>query len=211
MAFSLTGIFSAVQSFAGPLGKLWDSLKQTYNHVTTIYSSADKLVQSVISEVTAWRNFKQDIRFKSRVVQLESAVSKTKDLIEGIPAAWRSIVDIIKQFKSQLGQSNPVEEAEAATEDLEAGGFGNLLKSFPKLAQGLEKLLGFLAIVIQALDAIVNTIDDLQTIVDEITRLRLEIEKLDTIFLSQSNKRKTLKLADGSSIQIRVGKLHPVS
>ena len=209
MAFSFGGIFSAVQNFLGPLGKLWEKLKAIYDHTTNIYGAGEKLTQSIISEVNAWRNFKSDIRFKSRVVQLESAVTKTRDLIEGIPAAWKSIVDIFKQFKSQLGESNPVEEAEAATEEAEASGISGLLKSFPRLAQAFEKVLGVLAIVAQALDAIANTIDDVQTIVDEITRLRLEIEKLDTIFLSQSNKRKTLKLADGGSIQIRVGKLHP--
>ncbi len=208
MAFSLGGIFSAVQNFFGPLGKLWDSLKKIYGHVTNIYSSGETLTQSIITEVNAWRNFKSDIRLKSRVVQLESAVAKTRDLIEGIPAAWKSIVDIFNQFKSQLGETNPVEEAEAATQDAESGGISALLKSFPKLAQALEKLLGVLAIIIQALDAIANVMDDVQTIVDEITRLRLEVEKLDTIFLSQSNKRRTLKLADGSTIRVRIGKLH---
>ena len=202
-------LFTAVQTFLGPFGKLFDSLKTTYTHVTNIYSSAQALVTSVTNEINAWRNFKQDIRFKSRVVNLESAATKTRDLIAGIPAAWRAIVDIVKNFKQQLsGEANPIEEAEAASQDIEASGVKALLTKFPALARALERVLGVLAIIIQALEAITNTIDDIQTIVDEITRLRLEIEKLDTIFLSQSNKRKSLKLADGGSIRVRLGKLH---
>ena len=199
----------AIRTFLGPLGKLWDSLTQTFDHLKNIVSSAEKLKDSIVSEVEAWKNFKQDIRIRQRVVQVERAITKTRDLIEGIPAAWRSIQDIVKNFKEQIGgEANPIEEAEAATQEMESGGIAAVLRKFPQLAKGLEKVLGFLAIVIQALEAISNTIDDVQQIVDEITGLRLEIEKLDTIFLSQSNKRKTLKLEDGSTIRVRIGKLH---
>jgi hypothetical protein len=58
------------------------------------------------------------------------------------------------------------------------------------------------------LEQIADVIDDLQTVVDELKRIRLEIEKLDTIFLQQGNKRKTLQLLNGKSIRIRVGRLH---
>jgi uncharacterized protein Yka (UPF0111/DUF47 family) len=207
--FDLSGILTRIKTFLGPFGKLIDSLKESYDHLVNIFNAAEKLTNSIISEVDAWRNFKQDIRFSQRVIQIERAVQKTRDLIEGIPAAWHSIVDLIKQVKNQIGGGeSPVEEAETIAEDVESGGIKNLLEKFPALGKALEKILGVLAILIQALSAISDSIDDVQQIVDEITRLRLEIEKLDTIFLSQSNKRKTLKLADGRSIKIRVGKLH---
>ena len=207
--FNLSGILQRIKAFFGPFGKLFDSLKQSYDKLINIFDAAHKLTNSVVSEVAAWRHFKQDIRFAQRVVQLESAVQKTRDLIEGIPAAWRAIVDIVKQFKESLTQeTNPIEDAEAASADIESGGVKTLLERFPRLAKGLEKVLGALALVLQALESIASVIADLQTVVDEITRLRLEIEKLDTIFLSQSNKRKSLKLANGKSIRIRIGHLH---
>jgi chromosome segregation ATPase len=209
--FDISGLIETFKSFLGPLGKLFDSLKQTYDHLTTIFDAAQKLKDSIVAEVVGWKNFKQDIRLRQRVVQVESAIQKTRDLIEGIPEAWRSIQDLIKQIRSQITEGNPVEEAEAAAEDLESGGIKSLLEKFPKLAKGLEKVLGVLAVIIQALEAIRSAIDDIQTVVDELKRLRLEIEKLDTIFLAQSNKRKTLKLDDGSSIRIRLGKLHQLS
>ena len=210
--FGLSGILARIQTFFGPLGKLFDSLKQSYDKLINVFGSGQKLVQSIVAEVNAWRNFKQDIRIKQRVVQIERAVTKTRDLIAGIPAAWRSIVDIVKQFKETLTQeTSPIDEAEAATADIESGGIKTIIEKFPALAKGLEKVLGALALVLQALETIASVIDDIQTVVDEITRLREEIEKLDTIFLPQSNKRKTLKLADGSTIRIRVGKLHQLT
>jgi len=208
--FDFSAIFNAVKGFLGPFGKLIEQLKTTFTHLTNIFSDGEKLVDSVVAEVDAWRNFKQDIRFSQRVIQIERAIKKTRDLIEGVPASWRAIVDIFKQFKSQLsGEGNPAEDAEAAVEEVEtSGGVSALLKNFPALGRALEKVLGVLALVVQALEAISNTIADLQTIVDELKALRLEIEKLDTIFLSQSNKRKTLKLENGKTVKIRVGKLH---
>jgi hypothetical protein len=207
--FDITGLLSSIKSFFGPLGKLFDKLKETYDHLVGVFDAAQKLTTSVTSEIDAWRNFKQDIRIRQRVVNIETAIQKTRDLIEGIPAAWRAIVDVVKQVKSQIGGAeSPVEDAQAAAEDIDAGGIKSLLEKFPKLARGLEKLLGVLAIIVTALETISNVIADIQTVVDEITRLRLEIEKLDTIFLSQSNRRKTVRLEDGRTIKIRVGKLH---
>ena len=206
--FDFGSLFTAVKGFLGPLGKLWDKLTETFTHLTNIWSSANKLKDSVIEEINGWLNFKQDIRLKQRVVQLESAIEKTRELVQGIPAAWRSIQDLINQFKSQIEEPNPIEEASSATEDIEAGGIKTLLTKFPALARAMEKALGFLALLVQALEAISNAIDDLQTIVDEFKRLRLELEKLDTLFLSQTNKRRTVKLADGGTVRFRVGHLH---
>jgi len=211
--FDLSGIFDAIKNFLGPVGKLIDGIKTSITHLTSIVQNSTKLLDGIIAEAKAWGRFKQDIRIKGRVIQLESAIEKTRALIEGIPAAWRSIQDIFKTFKTQFDAGgDPIADADAAAEDLasaEEGGITSLLKKFPKLAKGFEKILGVLALIIQALEAVSGVVDDLQQILDEITVLRNEVERLDTIFLPQSNKRKTLKLADGSTIRIRVGALHP--
>jgi hypothetical protein len=202
-------LFQLIRGLLGPFGKLLDSLKKAFDHVVNVMTAADKLATSIREEIDGWKNFKQDIRFKQRVIELEAAFIKTRDLIQGIPEAWHNVLDLIKQIKAQVGGGeSPVEDAEAIAEDLESGGVKKLLQQFPKLARGLEKLLGVLAIIIQALEAIADAIDHVQTIVDELKRIRLEIEKLDTIFLSQSNPRKTIKLANGKTMKIRVGSLH---
>jgi methyl-accepting chemotaxis protein len=207
----LQPILDRIKTLLGPFGKLIDKVKQTYDQVVNVFGAGQKLVDSVIAEVDGWRNFKSDIRFSQRVIQIERAIQKTKDLIEGIPESWRAIVDVFKTIKSQVtDQTNPAEDAESVVEDVESGGAKNLLERFPRLAKGLEKVLGALALILTALEAVAKVIHDLQTIVDELKAIRLEIEKLDTIFLSQSNKRKTLHLDNGKKIRIRLGKLHQV-
>jgi hypothetical protein len=210
--FDLSGITDAISGFFGALGKLVNPITQSVTHVTNIFSAAEKLKQSVVDEIDGWKNFKQDIRLRQRVINLESAIQKTKELIEGIPAAWNSIKDIVKQAKDSFAQASPEAASNELTaefsEGLSESGIRGLLSKFPRLLKGLEKALGVLAVIATALEQIANVIDDLQTILDELKRIRLEIEKLDTIFLSQSNPRKTLKLSDGKTIRIRVGKLH---
>jgi methyl-accepting chemotaxis protein len=213
-SIDFSGIFDAIKRFLGPIGKLLDEIQKGYDKTVHIFDAADKLRESVVTELTAWKNFKQDIRFSQRVVNLETAIQKTRDLIEGIPASWHAILDIIKQvrenFRSATGTGGAAaaEEAVADVEEVEAGGITKLLAKFPRLARGLERTLGAVALIVQGLEQVVTVIDDLQTIVDEIRRIRLEFEKLDTIFLQQDNKRRTLRLSNGKKIRIRVGKLH---
>jgi methyl-accepting chemotaxis protein len=202
-------LFNLIRRFLGPFGKLIDKVKETYDHLVNILNDAQELADSVVVEITAWKTFKQDIRIRQRVVQLERAIEKTRALIEGIPEAWRSILDVVKRVRANIGGgADAATEAEAVVEDVEEGGVSGLLKRFPSLAKGLEKLLGVLALIIQALESISGVIQDIQQIVDEIKAIRLEIERLDTIFLPQNNKRKTVRLSDGSTMKIRVGSLH---
>jgi hypothetical protein len=200
-------LLNKLKIFLGPLGKLWDKIVGAWNHITHIVQATEKLVDTIKDEISAWKNFRQDIRFKSRVVQLESAFTKTRDLIEGIPESWRAILDLIKQFRESIATEQAPQPEEFAA-DIEEGGSKTITEIFPKLGKLAEKALGFVSIIVTALEQIANAIDDLQTIVDELKRIRLEIEKLDTIFLQQGNKRQTLKLADGKTIRIRVGRLH---
>lgn len=210
----LSGIFSAIKGFLGPFGKLFDLLKKGFDHVVNVFGqggTAFKLKDSVLEEIDGWKNFKQDIRFKQRAIVLESAIQKTRDLIEGIPESWHAILDILKQVREKFSSGSTgeaLEEASAAAEDIESSGLHSLLNKFPRLARGLEKALGVIALVVDGLESVAEFIDHLQTIVDELKRVRKEIEKLDSIFLQQGNKRKTLKLADGSSIRVRRGHLH---
>ncbi len=215
--FDLSGIIDRIKQALGPVGKLIDQLQQAFAHLTNIFNDTQKLLDSVVAEIDGWRNFKEDIRFSQRVIQIERAVQKTRDLIEGIPNSWKAIVDIWKEFTSKLSSGSSKEaldEAAGAVEDFESGSEGvvaKILSKFPKLAKGLEKLLGVLAILLDTLESISKVVGDLQTIVDELKALRLEVERLDTIFLQQQNKRKVLRLSDGKIIRIRVGKLHQTS
>ena len=206
----LSPLLDRIKAALGPLGKLWDKVVEAYNHVTNIITTGNHLVDSIVSEVNAWKNFRENIRFKQRVINLEKAIEKTTELIQGIPASWHAIQDLVKSIRSKISavdtpSAGEVEELET---EFESGGISNLLKRFPALAKFFEKALGFVSLIVDSLESIANAIDDLQTIVDEAKRIRLEIEQLDSIFLQQNNKRKNLKLASGKTIRIRVGSLH---
>jgi hypothetical protein len=208
--FGLTELIDSLLSrLLGPaFHRVLDQVRKFVDHVTNIFGDSVTLIDSIKSEIDAWRNFREDVRVKSRVINVPSAFEATKALIVGIGDSWRAIIDIVKNFKEKLNAESPAQEAEDAAADLEEGGIGTILKRLPKLAKFLEKALGILAIVVDALDSIVNVIQDLQTIVDEIKRVREEIESAESLFLQQKNPRRIVQLADGTTMKIRVGKLH---
>jgi len=189
-SFSLEGL----RKIASDVVTVIKDFTNTFKKITGVVDSVFHLIQSVKDEIAGFKNFKQDLRFKSRVVNLEQAITKTRDLILGIPATWHAVLDLFSKIKSAIAKDVAAEEG-AAILAVETA--------------GLSEVVVGLSVIYQVADFVETVISDFQTIVDEISRFRKEIEKLDTIFLSQSNKRKTLKLDDGSSIRVRVGKLHP--
>jgi len=185
--------FENLEKIASDAVKLFKNVKQTFLHLTGVISAANTLIDTVKGEIDAWRHFKEDIRIKSRVINLESAIRKTRELIAGIPASWHAALDLISQIRKAV-QKDIVAEEGAALLAIETA--------------GLSEVAVGIGILYQVLSFVADVIQDLQTIVDELKRLRLEVEKLDTVFLQQDNKRKTFRLKDGKRIRIRVGRLH---
>lgn len=203
-------LFDLLNRWLAPLRRIWDKIIQAKDHLLNVGSATQHLFDSITSEVQAWRTFKENPRWRSRVINAPIAFEKTQELIQGIPDSWRAIVDLFRELRGKVDAvGEPEAEAREFAADLESGeGVSGLLRRLPRLARGLERLFGFLAIAVDALETIANAIGDLQTIVDEASRIRREIEELDTIFLSQKNPRKTVRTADGGSLKIRLGNLH---
>lgn len=193
-ALNLDALLNFVLDKFPALRQLLDLGQKIVGHFTGTLDAGVKLVDSFQSEIQEWKNFKEDIRLKSRVVNLERAITKTRELVQGLFDAWRSVLDIIKNITTKLEVGGVAEIAEAAT------GIGLPVA-----------LVNAIVLIVEVLDTIRNVIDDLQTIIDEITRIREAIEHADTIFLQQRNPRQIVKLADGKSIKIRVGGLHAAS
>jgi hypothetical protein len=205
----LKPILDEIKKLLAPFTNLFNLLTNFWTNLKNLLGDAHALVLSVIGEVNAWRTFKEDIAFKTRLVSLPIAYDQTKEFILQIPAAWHAVVDLVEQLKGKIQSTgNPTEEAEQAVEDIEKSGFGAILKQFPKFAKGFEKVLGFVSIVADSLQTIIDGIHDLQQIVDTLRAIREEIETGSTIFLKQNNPRKVVKLADGSTMKIRLGNLH---
>ena len=174
------------------LQKLLNLGQKLIEHFTGVFDAGVKLFNSFQSEVQAFKDFREDFRLKSRVVNVERAITKVRDLVQGLFDAWRSIVSLFKGLSFKLETGGAAEVAEAAT------GIGLPLA-----------VVNALVIIVEVLDTVRNIIDSFQTVIDEITRLREFIETGDTIFLQQRNKRKRLVLESGKTIRVRVGKLHP--
>lgn len=187
----LDQLFEFILNKFPALRKLLELGQKIVEHFTGTIGAGIKLVNSFQSEISAWKNFKEDFRFRQRVVNVERAITKVRDLFDGLFASWRAILDIIKNITTKLEVGGVAEIAEAAT------GIGLPVA-----------LVNAIVLIVEVLDTIRNVIDDFQTVIDEITRIREAVESADTIFLQQHNKRKTLKLAGGGSVRIRVGNLH---
>jgi hypothetical protein len=193
-ALNLDALLNFVLDKFPALRQLLDLGQKIISHFTGTLDAGIHLVDSFEGEIQEWKNFKEDIRLKSRVVNLERAITKTRELVQGLFDSWRSVLDIIKNITTKLEVGGVAEIAEAAT------GIGLPVA-----------LVNAIVLIVEVLDTIRNVIDDLQTIIDEITRIREAIEHADTIFLQQRNPRQIVKLADGKSIKIRVGGLHAAS
>jgi hypothetical protein len=210
----LSDLFNPVLSFLkrilGPFGKLFDLIGKTFTGFKDSFEKGVELSVEIISEIHEWRNFREQIPVRTGVISLPAALEKSEELIDQIRAAWDAIIDLAKEVQKQAKgqQESPVEEAEEAARDIESSGIKSILEKFPKLAKGLEKILGFLAILVGVLESIQKAIDDIKNIVDAIKGIREEIETGSTIFLQQKNQRRIVKLADGTSMKIRVGNLH---
>jgi len=191
-----------------PIKNIVSKVVEGVTEVTTLFERIDNLIESVKSEITAWKNFRINPKFKSRVVNIPKAYDRTKEFLESFPATWASFQDLIKQFKEKLDIQNPVAEAEEAAAGVEETGAASILDRFPKLVKGLEKLAGVVTLVVDSIVTISNALDDVQAIVDEVTSVREEIEDLETLFLSQSNARRSVRLEDGGTVKFRVGNLH---
>lgn len=201
-------LLSALKRALGPFGKLFDLLSKFWTRITSLWKNISKLVDSITAEINEWRRFKTNVEsYRTGVISIPKAVDRARDTVDAIVAAKDAVVDLWQDLRGKFESTgNPTEEAEQAIKDIEGSGLRGILEKFPKLVRGAEKVLGFIAIVADALESILNAIDDLQKIVDAIKAVREEAE--DTVFLQQRNARKTVKLLDGGSMKIRVGSLH---
>src|SRR5215471_497507 len=209
----LQPIIDKIIAALGPFGKLFTSISKLFTGFKTSFEKGLALSSAIRTEISEWKNFKENFHVKQRVINLPTAIDKSQELLDKIKEAWNSIVDLAKQIQKQAkGQTDdPVAESEEAVSELESGGaegIQKLLSNFPKLAKGLEKLLGFLAVILGVIESIQSAIDDLTNILSAITGIREEIETGSTIFLQQNNLRKTVTLDDGSKMKIRIGSLH---
>lgn len=202
-----------IQPILGPLKPLLKLLGDVRGSTIGLFDKITKLANTCTTEYNEIKNFKEDLHWRGRVVNAPQVVKKVKRLAD-IPAEVANAVkDLIATIRDQAGGRTPSETAGDAVDALEGieDFRGALTRFAPKLLKVGEKLLGFLAIAVECLVAWNRTIDDLQTIADDVREVRLDIEKLDLIFLPQNHARRWVTLEDGRRTRWRIGgHLHPV-
>lgn len=195
--------------------RIWDILKGMFTAIVTVIPKTIDLCKFIVSEVEEWRNFKNNISFKSGVINLQSVRDHVTDLIQEIITAWHSLVDLFTGgFRRVAGK--PFEDAAEAAGELENlfQGFAKLgLKDFfaelgPKLEKAGGKIFEVIAIVQAVAEELVHVVDDLNNIVQATSDIRKAFQHGEGLFLKQTNPRRTVTLSDGTSMKIRVGNLH---
>jgi|SRR5215813_5087861 len=205
----LAPIIDKVKSAFAPFGRAFNLVGQFWDKLTTIGSRTREIFDLVESEISEWRNFKENVAFRTKLISLPAAIDHAQDFIEQVREAWAAVLDIVKSVKGKFETTgNPTEEAEEAISDIENSGFKTLVEKFPKLFKGLEKVLGFLAILLDAFESISNGLDDVLTILRALQTFREDLETGGPLFLKQSNPRKIVHLDDGTRVSFRVGNLH---
>ena len=198
-----------------PLTRFWNIIKGFFTALIDVVPETIQLVKDIIAEVNAWRHFKQGISFKSGVINLQSVRDHIEDLIGEIIDAWSALRDLFTSgfklpYKSIQEAVDAAEEVVTAFEDF--GGRFGLREFLGKLGAKLEraggKVFEVLALVQAVAEEALHVVRELAAIVKAIRDVRETFQTGEGLFLSQKNKRRTLKLADGSSIKIRVGNLH---
>ena len=212
-------ILSALKRFFAPvitpLQKLWGIIKSFFSALILVIPETITLVKGIVSEVLAWRNFRQGINFKTGVINLQSAKDRISDLIGEVVDAWNSARELFTSgFKLPL---KSVEEAvDATTEVVTAfedffGKFG-LTEFLQRLGPTLEKAGGKIFEVLALIQAVaeeaLKVVREFQTILNAVTDIRKTFQTGEGLFLSQSNRRKVVTLDDGTTMKIRVGNLH---
>lgn len=198
-----------------PLTKLWNIIKGFFTALIDVIPETIKLVQDIISEVQAWRHFRQGISFKTGVVNLQSVKDHVEDLVGEMVTAWRSLVDLFTSgFKMPL---KSVQEAVDAVDEVVVGfeqvfGKIGLREGIKRLGAVLEKAGGKVFEVLALIQAIaeeaLKVVRELQSIVDATRDVRTTFQTGEGLFLKQTNPRKVVQLSDGGTIKIRVGNLH---
>jgi phage-related protein len=201
-----------------PLAKLWKIIKSFASALIDVIPETISLVKFIISEVQAWKNFKEGINFKTGVINLQSARNRIEQIISEIIDGWNALKNLFTDgFKLPIKSVN--EMAEAAQEVASAfeeffGKFGLqefLARLGPTLEKAGGKVLEVFALLEAAAEAALRVVRQIHDILTAVKDIRETFQTGEGLFLSQKNSRKTLRLEDGTAIRIRVGSLHEAS
>src|SRR5262247_1600588 len=91
-----------IKGVFAPFGKAFNLVGKFWTNLTTIGQRTRSLINLILSEIDAWRNFQENIAFRTRLISLPSAINHVEDFIGEVRTAWDSVLDIVKQVRGKF-------------------------------------------------------------------------------------------------------------
>jgi len=183
----LRSIFSAIGSF---VSKSVVDVSGILADLQRIHDDWIELRANLQLEVQKLKSFQFDVKFKSRVIHVPTAIDQIRDLIDEIFHQLIDKVDeVLDPLKDLKGEIQELTRKQTASEEQ--------VTALAKVEGGI----GFVQIAIRDTAAAMDSVKDLSELFLDITN---RIETGSDLFLQQGNPRIRLK----KTISARDGKLH---
>jgi methyl-accepting chemotaxis protein len=161
---------------------LFNADNLTADKITQIRDEFLTLAKNLDKEITRVRDFKIDIHWNSRVINVTRAVQNFKDLIHDLTSGLRDkIIEIARPFQTFAHDIKLIGETAGAADPL--GGPSKIATAFSEV----ETFVTQLNILVGEIATAVQAVNDFTELFD---RVILDIEHLEDLFLSQKSKRK---------------------
>jgi transcription termination factor NusB len=160
---------------------LFNADNLTAERIGGIRDNVLALAKNFDTEITRVRDFKIDIHWKSRVINVPSAIDKFKDLFHELTSGLRDkVIEIARPFETFVHDLKLLAAAEEIPDP--QGGPSRIATAFSKL----EEFITQLNILVGQIDTAIKDASDLTQLFDRVLK---DIEHLDDLFLSQKSAR----------------------
>jgi methyl-accepting chemotaxis protein len=165
----------------------------TADRIEAIAKDLKRLGASLQVEAKRVKDFKIDIHWKSRVINVPKAIEQIKQLIHDLTTGLKEKVQTIEQpFVTFAHDLKLIAETPP---DPNVSALARGINEVQTFVTQLNILVGEVAAAIQGSLALTELFD----------RVLQDLQHLEDLFLTQKAPRKILKLADGGTLKIREG------
>lgn len=173
------GLGSLLSSAVAAAGRFFNSLFQTEleitDNITKIVKDSEETKKNIKAEIEKLKSFEFNPRWKSRVINVPTAIDQSKQLIEKVIHTFSGKLERLLQPIKDL---HTIFEGESAPDPL-----GDKPAAISKAAVKVNHIATMISDLAKAMD----DVKDMSKLVKDVTD---SLESLDTLFLSQGNPQK---------------------